>query len=382
MKYPRVLHIVISLDHGGLERQIVLLTQARNRAKVESTYICCLDDPGALAGELAPDEVMCVQAHRHRFPYDKSAVRNIRQLIADRQIDVVHSHNLAAQQYAVLATKGVGVGHIHTQHGPNPHNDGLRDRWRIRWLRSHTDKFVAVSENTRSVMLARGMPSDRTLTISNCIDTDRFVPVATPDKARRTVGIPEGSFVVGTVARFTTEKNLPLLVAAFSLFSRHCPSAFLVLVGDGPEMPAVERAVRDGGIEGRCLIPGLQSDTVPWLSAMSVFCLSSNSEGTPVALLEAGAMVIPAVVTHVGGNAEIVQNGVNGFVVKANNCNEFSDALSHLYRDAPLRKRMGIEARRIVEERYSLDRTLASYEEVYETVFKIHCQEQKEGGNS
>ena len=190
MIVPIVIHVVVSLDHGGLERLVVDWTNERNRrhhaVSLTSsgwTSICCLDKPGDLAGEVNGDVVVCVNAKRGRKPFDIAAVLRLRLLIRGRKTEdggpgaetrdlessqeglrstvyglwsapiVVHSHNLAAWQYAALACMGMGVRHIHTEHGTNPHSQGLVNQWRTRWLVKRTDQLVAVSENTASALV-------------------------------------------------------------------------------------------------------------------------------------------------------------------------------------------------------------------------------------
>jgi hypothetical protein len=134
-RIPRVAHLVIALAHGGLERLVVDWTNARNRRYPGSTVIWCLDAPGELAVQVEGDAVWCAEAERARFPWDRAAVRRMKSNGASHgTLDVVHSHNLAAQQYAALVTRGTSMRHVHTQHGANLHNLGLKDRVRSRLL--------------------------------------------------------------------------------------------------------------------------------------------------------------------------------------------------------------------------------------------------------
>ncbi|MBN2302111.1 MAG: glycosyltransferase [Lentisphaerae bacterium] len=366
---PKVLHIVISLNHGGLERQVVLLAGTRDRQNAGSTFIACLDERGILADHLPPDVVKCVEARRNRFPWDVAAVRNIRRIIKKEGIDIVHSHNLAAQQYGALAAWGI-ASHVNTQHGPNPHNDGWRDRFKTRLLKSRTDWFSGVSEDTRMVMIKRGIPQDRVSVIPNCVDVATFAPRSADSGVKHEFGMPQDALVVGTIARFTPEKNLLMLIEAFSKIVEKYPSVFLLIVGDGPDRSVIEKSVYDKGLDRRCMIVGFQTDVIPFLGVMDIFCLSSASEGISVALLEAGAMGIPAVVTDVGGNAEVVRSGINGLTVKSNDRDGFANALDRFCRDKSLRKEMGTQAREMVMERYSLDRVLVAYEGIYDRVRK------------
>ena len=142
----------------------------------------------------------------------------------------------------------------------------------------------------------------------------------------------------------------------------------LLLVGDGPERGNLERLARDEGVGARVVFAGMQNDVWPWCDAMDVFCLSSLSEGTSMALLEAAAMGIPAVVTDVGGNSEVVQNGVSGIVVESDDCAAFESALLRMSVDPELRLEMGRSAKEYCLRTYSASAMASRYSEVYSNV--------------
>lgn len=244
---------------------------------------------------------------------------------------------------------------------------------------------------------------------------------------RERLGIPPDAVVIGSVGRLSPEKNYPLLVRAFSRLVRaetldHRPKTidlsealggrtscepssahgsdkpfdlaqgrprpprernasdkdrsivyrlksnvplFLLLVGDGNDRARIEAEVDRLGIKDQCHITGMQPDVLPWLHAMDIFCLSSDTEGLSISLLEAGACGLPSVVTDVGGNREIVQDGVSGFVVTRGDEAALSDNIKGLAADAAVRRSMGAEARRRVVERFSLGAMADAYVNVY-----------------
>jgi glycosyltransferase involved in cell wall biosynthesis len=98
---------------------------------------------------------------------------------------------------------------------------------------------------------------------------------------------------------------------------------------------------------------------------MDVFCLSSDTEGLSISLLEAGACGLPCVVTDVGGNAEIVADGLSGCVVPQGGESALAAALERLAADTDLRRKMGLEARKTVERRYSLTAMVDGYKRLY-----------------
>jgi len=238
----------------------------------------------------------------------------------------------------------------------------------------------------RIVLEIEKVPLRKVTTIVNGVDTDKFRPIDRTNKQlhgttnaegesaviereiaalRAARAIPSDVLLVGTVGRFSPEKEYPLLVRAFAAFHQKVPRSYLVLVGDGTERGAIEQMIGECGVTGHCLLSGVRSDVVSWLKCMDIFCLSSNQEGTSITLLEAGACGLPAVVTGVGGNGEIVQDGITGIVVPSGDEQALARAFEELAANESLRMEMGRRARRRIEERYSVNSMVERYCEIY-----------------
>ncbi len=145
---------------------------------------------------------------------------------------------------------------------------------------------------------------------------------------------------------------------------------FLLLVGDGPDRGRIEEEMRRQDVADRCHVAGIQADVLPWLHAMDIFCLSSETEGLSISLLEAGACGLPIVVTDVGGNREIVLDGESGWLVKKGDERALACALERLRNDAALRCQMGAAARRRVVQQFSMDAMGEKYMELYSSVLR------------
>jgi glycosyltransferase involved in cell wall biosynthesis len=218
-----------------------------------------------------------------------------------------------------------------------------------------------------------GIPGRKLCVIRNGIDVQRFTPVTDSEQAaiRRSLGLPSDAFIVGTVGRFSWEKNYASLIKSFRRFEAkttgHPPQtdpAMLLMVGDGPKRTELKEAARSEA-GGEVVMPGLQRDVLPWLRAMDVFCLSSVSEGTSITLLEAGACARSSVVTDVGGNGEIVSDGQSGCVVPLNDEAAFARSLMNLWQDRQRSRAFGQVARERVCEHYSLDGMVDAYLALY-----------------
>jgi glycosyltransferase involved in cell wall biosynthesis len=199
--------------------------------------------------------------------------------------------------------------------------------------------------------------------IENGIDLD---PMSEPREAlRRRLGLsPERQYVI-CVARFHPVKDHATLIQAFALMASRRPQTDLLLAGDGELRSELERQSRELGLESRIRFLGVRDDVPDLLHASDVFALSSVSEASSLTLLQAMGAGLPAVVTNVGGNPEIIRDGIEGLLVPRQDPTAFARALSELLADAGLRERMGSASRRRVDERFRLERTVQSYYDHY-----------------
>ena len=140
---------------------------------------------------------------------------------------------------------------------------------------------------------------------------------------------------------------------------------FLLLIGDGPDRPLIEAEIARHTLQDRCYITGMQAEVLPWLQALDIFCLSSDTEGLSISLLEAGSCGLPCVVTDAGGNREIVKDGASGFVVPVKDEVALAARFEQLVCDAELRHTMGQTARQLIEERFSRSTMVDGYFKVY-----------------
>ena len=363
---PRVLHLLRALRVGGLENGVVNLVNGLTRAGLQC-HVGCLIERGEWMARVSPRGVWegrLEQTGRLRV------VAGLRRYIRREGIELLHSHNSQAHVFGAIASVLTGVPLVHTKHGQNWPDDPVWVR-KSRQLSRFTRRIVPVSADiARIVTDIEKVPARKVTTIVNGIDTEAFRPGVRGQESgvRRRLGIEAGAFVVGSVGRLAWEKNYELLVKAFAAVRRVAPESRLVLVGDGPYRERIAHAAEQEGVASSCLMPGRQHNVADWLQTLDVFCLSSLTEGTSITLLEAGACGLPAVVTDVGGNAEVVQDGVTGLVTPAGDEAAFRRALIALHGDAARREAMGAAARRRVAERYSVERMVREYLAVYRDV--------------
>jgi len=366
----RVLHLVRSLGVGGLERVVVGLTDGLAAEGIEC-YLGCLLERGKWADRASVvDTWVGGLTARGRL----GVVRDLSRYVKGNGVQLIHSHNPEPHLIGAAASLLSRTPLVHTKHGRN-YPDDPRRVWLNRQLARVTRRVVAVSEDAAKVAREIEMiPAAKVVVIRNGIAVADGVSAAEGGSgdSRNELGIAEDAFVVGSVGRFSPEKNYGLLVRAFRRFFesvlRDVRLPVLLLVGDGPERPALEKLVAELGLENSVLMPGTRDDVQPCLAAMDVFCLSSTTEGTSITLLEAGAAGLPAIVTAVGGNGEVVSDGNTGIVVPSGGEEAMAHGLERIFRERERREKLGTNARKRIAEKYSLDMMVAGYMGIYSEV--------------
>ncbi len=203
----------------------------------------------------------------------------------------------------------------------------------------------------------------------NGVDTGRYTPPLYNEKinAKAAVGL-ENSTTFLFVGRLSPEKRVKEFVEAWAeIFSERTvpPKIHLLIVGGGPEGPALEAAVKDLGLEGRVTLAGPKDDLRPYYRAADVFILPSISEGLSNSMLEAMACGVAVMASRVGGAKEAVTDGASGLLFDPLNRVELKECVGRFIEDRALPLRMGELARKTAVERYSMARVADELLEIY-----------------
>jgi sugar transferase (PEP-CTERM/EpsH1 system associated) len=362
----RITHVVENLNRGGLERVVIDLarTQAQRGHACE---VVCLFERGLLADELEAQGVP-VHACGKRGGLDMRAALRLRRLLRAHGAEVVHTHNAMAHYYAVPASLGLDVRRINTRHGMAGLATSTRREWLFRLSLPFTAAVVTVCEAARRDLLrVAALPSAKLIAIPNGIAIERFKPADADEREKRvaTLGLPARTRLIVTVGRLTGAKNHESLVRAFIALRRERPDIALAIIGDGELREPLATMARAEATGGRVLLLGDRSDVSDLLPGCDVFAMSSLTEGYSVALLEACAAGLPIVATDVGGNAEIVHEGVNGRLVPPGDDEALATTLGELLGDQGRAGIMGRAGRNWVEQQGSLQQMARRYEALY-----------------
>lgn len=361
----RILILSTSMGMGGADQQILILAQAM-QARGHEVRIVVLAPLGAMGLEARqagiPIESLDLGRNLGIVPRFFQLVGMIRAW----RPDVLHSHmvhaNFIARAARALAPVPNLVSTIHSI------SDGGRLHVAANRLTNRlVDRFTIISRLAADRHIAIGaVPESRLQIIPNAVDTSRFRRL--PDarvSARRELGLGD-RFVWLAVGRFEPAKDYPNMITAFARLLAEHPESLLLLVGEGSLQGEVERVIQERGIGAAVRFLGVRRDVPELLSAADGYVLSSAWEGMPVALLEAASVELPVVATRVGGVAEVVEDGSTGFLVPPGDSVGLAASMVRVESLSPEdRAAMGRRGRRLVEERYSTERVMAMWDQLY-----------------
>jgi glycosyltransferase involved in cell wall biosynthesis len=299
---------------------------------------------------------------------DPRNVSLVSRWLGDERPDVVHTHLGYADLLGGLAARRLGIPAVSTLHasvfGRGTPRERLKERLMASVRRRCHGSIIAVSEAARESYLETGWDRpDRLVTIPNGIDARPRPGAGTP--VRTALGVPPGAPVVGTLSTLRPEKSLETAIEAAALLAGEHPRLRLVIVGEGPERPALEE--RAGPLGDRVIFAGHREDVMELLDAFDVLVHPSSADALPTALLEAMAASVPVVATRVGGIPEVVEDGVTGRLVDPPpDAQRVAAALAPLLADASLRGRLGAAARERYLAEFTAERWASRMRGVYD----------------
>ena len=233
------------------------------------------------------------------------------------------------------------------------------------------DSVITVSPEVKAKLEQLGVTADPISVIDNGIDLEDKRFATSAKIARQALGISNGAFVVGNVARLIPEKaQRNILLAAAEL--RDIANLKLVFIGDGPERDPLARLAADLGLGEQLLLTGNRPDARSLYAAFDLFLLSSLHEGLPMALLEAMTVGVPVIATAVGAITKVICDGENGIIIGPNCKNEMKKAVRRLHRDPALAKQLARCARATVKKKFSSAQMAQVYYQKYYEV--VHLQ--------
>jgi glycosyltransferase involved in cell wall biosynthesis len=369
----RVHTLIDSLSWGGAEMLLADLAASAAKAGIEMSVGYLIDAAGNPAATgLRRHNVEPVHVPVRRLLDPIGFLRLRRHLMAVRP-DIVHTHLGLADVLGTPAARSLGIPSVSTIHlianQPTGRPDDSTRRGMVRtrlaaFVRRHAAaRVIAVSDAARDAYVATGWDSvPHVVTVRNGIA--RTVP-PDPASVRTNLGLAPDDLVVTTVSVLRPGKGHDVAIEAVRRLRPHFPAMRLLIVGDGPAREEIAR--KAGPLGDAVVMAGHRDDVMAILAATDVVIHATSMDAFPTALLEAAAAGVPVIATEVGGIPEIVEPGGSGLLVTPPpEVEDVAAKLAELLEHAELRRRLGLRAQVLFNERFTAERWAAGLRAVYE----------------
>ena len=358
-------HVVYALAIGGSESLAHRLVRSLKERGEYACSIYAVDRTGPLAAMLAADGIPC-RAFARKGKLDLRVLVGLIAQFRSNKTRLVHTHHIGQLLYGGLAGRLAGARVVHTEHEfyslARPRTQRL-----LRGLTALADRVTAVAPAVTAFLRDTvGVPQNKLETIANGVPLDLFRSARPIDRAD--LGCDHDDVLIGCVARLSPEKGQAILLHALQLMRAKYPRARVLLIGEGEERARLHRLADQLGLDGAVRFLGMRCDVPALMAACDLVALPSLQEGSPIALVEALAAGKPVVATETGAIPELIQHGQTGLLVPPGNPRVLSAALGYLIDDHEMRRKLGGQGARMVEQHFDFRVTAGRYREVYESV--------------
>ncbi len=274
-------------------------------------------------------------------------------IVKSIRAQLMHTQGYFADIIGAVVSRLLQLPHVSTCHGFVATDRRLKLYNSLDYMALKScDRIIAVSEDIRHALTGNGIDAKRIAVIPNSVGNG-----AQRDRSeiRQALGLAKEGAIIGYAGRLSPEKGVNFLLQAAQILKNSRRAFSVVIAGEGSERDALQRMAEEKDLEETIIFTGFQEDVEPWLKASDIFVLPSLTEGTPMALLEAMSLGLPVIASAVGGVPDIIENGVNGILVRPADCAGLAEALAELL-DNPWRARkIGEAAAKSIKERYNID---------------------------
>lgn len=370
-KKIKIIFLINELGKGGSERQLYLLLKHMDLDAADPLVI--VFNPSALTDY--GDNIRALGIQVIPLPSSKnSPLKRLLWLIRflrGEKPDVVHSWSAPDNPYAGTAGLFAGVPLRLGSFRDSLANRGFQSLPKLfQYLAIHTCPILVV--NTQSILeelLVCGFSANNLFLVKNCVEIPSdSVDVDLPDSFSGEVQL------VGTVCNIRRKKNIHIFIEGFSLLTNYYHNLRGVIVGQPiPDefdyYQSIQRLIKEKGLTEKIFLLGFRDDAPLLVSRFEVFCLLSDFEGTPNAVLEAMAAGRPVIASNTSGIPDLVQDGVTGYLIPPGDATAFASALEKMLNN-PHREEMGAAGRKRVESNYGCEQAAAQMLQLYQQLLK------------
>jgi glycosyltransferase involved in cell wall biosynthesis len=360
MRDMKVLHVEMGRYLYGGARQVAYLLDGLAKYPGEHILVCA---EGAEIAEAIENPAVRIYPLAMRGDLDPGFMSRLRRVIRAERPDLLHAHSRRGELLTALAGRLENLPMIYSRRVDNP----------PRWLDRHLKfplfgKIIAISEGIRGALLQVGVSGEQVTCVPSAVDTERYRPECEGEWFLREFSLESKQPVLAVIAQLIERKGHAVLFDALpAVLSRHADLQVMVF-GQGPLESRLRQAVRQRGLERCVRFEGFRADLDRIIPCLDLIVHPAFMEGLGVSLLEAAACGMPIIASRVGGIPEAVRHGLNGYLVEPGDSKAIAGAINDLLDCPEKRREFGRAGRKIVLERFSIQRMVEGNYRVYQSL--------------
>ncbi len=368
----KIMHLASAQGAGGGPDKTILLSSEKINKQVFEPIVVYLKgagDKNFAIEEKARSKGLNFHAVSEQRRIDSQAIRKVKQLSEDYQVDILHCHGYKADCLGLLLSRHSRMRLITTTHGWFA-ND-CKERF-YNWIDKKTLKYydyiIAVCEKMRYHLLDTGVPPEKLKKIHNGVDVDNFHSNGDTEDLRTELKIDKNVPVLGVVGRLSAEKRVESLFDILKEVIAKIGDVKLLIAGDGPLKTNLQLKARNLNLRKHVFFLGQCQDIKRVYKTIDSLVSISSTEGLPNNILEALAMETPVLATKVGGIDEIITDGLNGLLFPPEDKTGITRGIADLLSDRRMAADFARKGRELVCKRFSFDERMRKIEELYKEV--------------
>lgn len=285
---------------------------------------------------------------------DVATAWKLSRVVRQYRPDIVHAHDPHALAMAAMALSFGASAPVPSLVASRRVDFHLGGNSFSRWKYQQVHRFIAASRAIKEILIEDAVPADRVDVVHDGIDAGKVqrLPML---GIHSEFWLPHGVPVIANVGALVGHKGQRYLLDALPIVMQEVPDVHLVILGEGELRPALERQLKELGIEKRVRMPGFREDVLQLVKSADLFVMSSVTEGLGSAVLDAMAMGLAVVGTRAGGIPEAVVHGETGLLVPPGEPAPLAAAIVSLLESEPLRKQYGEAGSRRVAAHFGVD---------------------------
>lgn len=372
----RVFFLVDSFEIGGTETQAVELALRLDPARYAVT-LGCLQMRGPLLAKLEGSTVSVMEWNARggvNSPRGLYQILRLARFLRRESFDVVHAHDLWSNLLAIPAARLAGT----------PVSiSSRRDLAHLAWYTPQRRKFLRYLQSLSSAVLVNsgqirdqlihedGFRPESIRVVHNGIDVNHFRRLVR-QRGQLFPGLEDRTLIVCTGNMHTDVKGHPTLIEAARSMCAKFPQIKFVLIGDGEKRSEFQSKVSELGLDPNFLFLGSRQNVSEILACCDIAVLPSQAEGFSNALLEYMAIGLPTVATDVGGNPEVIENGITGLLVRPSDPTALAAAISSLLENPHFSAQLGAAGRERVRRHFDFAQLTSNVDALYTELLKAH----------